>query len=154
MKTRFGLKPFIFLSVFSSSNMMFAAKLGLAMLGIVYPCMYGLITLICLVLIQKNTVYKLIGIGLIVLYLKMLLGPSFGLEESLKECISAPDSKANSQDVDEYSSSSEDFIEGDGKIDSHGCTRENEQTSQTLDSLSNILNNHNARCRFCSGVTF
>lgn len=150
METGLGLKSF----VLSLSNIILAAKIGLVMLGTIYPCLYGLIALVSLVVIQRGMIHKVLGILLILLYLKLLFGSSFEFDTSEKICNSIFSDEVDGQEADESSSSSEHFIGDNGKIFPSEVAKSEQIRDRPLEesNSSHLLNRDNTRCRFCSGV--
>ncbi|AFN83589.1 hypothetical protein EROM_081730 [Encephalitozoon romaleae SJ-2008] len=148
METGLGLKSF----VFSLSNIILVAKVGLVILGTVYPCLYGLVALISLVVIQRKTIHKALGILLIIIYLKLLLGSSFEFDAPSKICNSTFSDEVDDQEADEFSSSSEHFI--DDKIFPSEVKKNENIIGHRLEesNLSHLQNRDDARCRFCSRV--
>ncbi|KMV65700.1 hypothetical protein M970_081750 [Encephalitozoon cuniculi EcunIII-L] len=159
MTIGFGSKIPAFLS--SLSGVMFVGKILLFALGAIHPSVHGLIALVCLVFIQREAVYRLIGIVLIVAYLRMLFGSSFGFEALSRGYSATLSDESGEQGVDECSSSGEYFVtddheKGNGPFDrmhKDGCVRTNNGCSaETFEASHSLLNGHRIRCRFCSGL--
>ncbi|KAG5860599.1 hypothetical protein KMI_01g02400 [Encephalitozoon hellem] len=137
------------------SSIIFAAEVGLVVLGIIYPCLHGLVALAFLVFIQRGMFHRVIGVFLIIVYLKLLLGSSFGLSAPSKICSPDLSGEIDCQERDESSSSSDHLINDDGRISS-SKTRMHRDT-ETCDGHfteepAHLSDRNSMRCRFCSGV--
>ncbi|WEL39328.1 hypothetical protein PFJ87_08g01940 [Encephalitozoon hellem] len=137
------------------SNIIFAAEIGLVVLGIVHPCLHGLVALVFLVFIQRGMFHRVIGVFLIIIYLKLFLGSSFELSTPSKICSSDLSGEIDCQERDESSSSSDHLINDDGRTSSSKtrmCRDTETCNGHFTEEPARLLDRNSMRCCFCSRV--